>query len=326
MHTEFFSKGLYSTWMYLKSLNMAFDAGEGMATHLGNRTFGIRRIFISHGHIDHISGLAALIGIRGAARGDKEAPMEILYPKGNESIQSLRRYIESGHKHRPLTYELSWREIEPEEDIKHGDTWPVTIRPFRVKHTHDSLGFSISETRKRLAPPFRGQSPEVIALARKNGEKTEESYDKILWAYTGDAHGVKAKDVQGADWLLADTTFLDPLDRGDLTHASLDENLELAKEAGIKNLVGIHISPRYGPAALSQAQRNAEASLKDTKTSVALCSARTFEIGEGARPGRSPQEQNRSHRGHRRDPGNRENGGRPRPKTGHGQATLERNP
>ena len=49
-----YSKAMYSTWFYYKPARLLFDAGEGVASALGNFIFGIERIFISHGHHDHI--------------------------------------------------------------------------------------------------------------------------------------------------------------------------------------------------------------------------------------------------------------------------------
>ena len=54
--TDVFSKAIYSTWIFSKPLRTLFDAGEGLVSALRNRAFAIERVFITHGHYDHIGG------------------------------------------------------------------------------------------------------------------------------------------------------------------------------------------------------------------------------------------------------------------------------
>jgi len=75
-----YSKGLYSTWLYYAPDRLAFDAGEGLSSILGNKCFAIQHVFLSHGHADHISGLIGLINIRNSGMGDTEKPLTIYYP------------------------------------------------------------------------------------------------------------------------------------------------------------------------------------------------------------------------------------------------------
>ena len=51
-----------------------------------NFIFGIDKVFISHGHYDHIGGLAGMIYARAAARGDKEKALTIFYPKNLHAL------------------------------------------------------------------------------------------------------------------------------------------------------------------------------------------------------------------------------------------------
>ena len=93
MRLLMYSKALYSTWIYYSADRILFDAGEGASSILGNKAFAIRRIFLSHGHADHISGLIGLVNIMNNAIGYKEKQMAIYYPKDNFLITEMMRFI-----------------------------------------------------------------------------------------------------------------------------------------------------------------------------------------------------------------------------------------
>lgn len=242
MTTEIFSKGLYSTYLYLKSLNCAFDCGEGLSTTLGPRCFGIQKLFISHGHVDHIAGLAPLIGIRSAGFGDKSTPLAIYYPKESEAIETLIGYINT--MRRPK-FDLTWHPIEigPEIKINLGNS--RFVRPFKVDHCQGSLGFSVVEERDKLKKEFSDFPGAEIKKIRDSGTEIVDRQEHIIWAYSGDASSLPINKVKDADWLFCDTTFLREEDRNEKTHMSLNEAIGYAKQANVKRLVAMHISPRY---------------------------------------------------------------------------------
>lgn len=241
MKTELFSKGLYSTYLYVKEINSCFDCGEGMTTQLGPRCFGIRKLFISHGHHDHISGISSLIGARCVARGDNTAPLDIYYPENTYEIEELKLYIQ---KTRKPTFPLNWVTIKPESQITL-DNPKRRVKAFKVKHTNNSLGYSIIEERKRGKPEYSNLTPKEFKALTSQGVQVSTTYWANLWSYTGDAIEVNPQDIKNTDWLFCDTTFLNPDDRKDPTHFNINEAIKLAKDANAKKLVGIHISPRY---------------------------------------------------------------------------------
>ena len=64
-----YSKALYSTWIWYRPDRLLVDCGEGAATALGNHGFAIERILLTHGHIDHVGGLAPLLWARAGGMG-----------------------------------------------------------------------------------------------------------------------------------------------------------------------------------------------------------------------------------------------------------------
>jgi len=248
MVTEGYSKGLYSTYLYIKELNSAFDCGESLTTRLGPRCFGIQRLFLSHGHIDHIAGIPSLIGIRSVGFGNKSTPLDIYYPQGSKSIEELKRYTQTLKQ---PSYRLSWNPISEGSIIDMGNK--KRVKAFKVEHTSDSLGYSIVETREKLKEEYIGKLGSELQALKTQGVTISQQTEKTLWAYSGDAYKVPQDMVKGAEWFFCDTTFLKKEDRDDPTHMSIDEVAEISKEWGVKHLVGMHISPRYSPAEIKKA-------------------------------------------------------------------------
>jgi mRNA degradation ribonuclease J1/J2 len=68
-------------------------------TYLRGKEKNVRGVIITHGHYDHIGGLGGMIYTRAAARGDKEKPLTIYYPKGWATIADFRTWISKAAGH-----------------------------------------------------------------------------------------------------------------------------------------------------------------------------------------------------------------------------------
>jgi len=241
-----YSKAMYSTWFFYRPARILLDAGEGVSSAMENFVFAIERVFLSHGHYDHIGGLPGLLQSRRSARGDKEKPLEVYYPVTDELIALQRAYVESLTYH--LGYELSWHSLEAGQRVELGEGRGYLV-PMAVRHSGRgrALGFRLMEQRRRLRPQFANLSQEEIALMARERPREEfmESYEKTLLAYSGDAMALEAADVAEAEVLMHEATFLDPDDRDVPTHATAEEAIRVAVEARVAALVLFHISSRY---------------------------------------------------------------------------------
>jgi ribonuclease Z len=258
---------MYSTWLYYAPDRIMFDCGEGVSTTLTNKIFAVQRIFLSHGHADHISGLWGFLNTRNSAMGEREKPLEIYYHKSSTRIRKYLEFVmESSNR---LKYEVEIYEIDeqfrlplfpkPENEETPGiGTGSKLIREerkerflevFPTKHmeTECTLGFHIKERRKRLKEAYRNLSQEGIRAAiRKNGrEAVSEYYDQNLFTYSGDGLLLPLDRMLNTDTLFHECTFLNGEDRKGENHTSLEEVVEQVLKAKPKEVYLYHISSRY---------------------------------------------------------------------------------
>jgi len=249
MRLLMYSKALYSTWVFYSADRILFDAGEGASSILGNKAFAVRRVFLSHGHADHIAGLIGLVNIRNNAMGDKEKELTIYYPKANYLVAEMMAYI--ARTNRRLSYALEWVPMEPGDRIELlAGQLPRFVEAFPTIHVHNevSLGYNVVEVRHRLKPSLAGATQEeIIARSRAEGkESITERYEQKLFSYGGDSVAIKPAYIADTEILCHDATFLDEEDRKEFKHATLAEAIACARQARVrKELYCFHISSRY---------------------------------------------------------------------------------
>ncbi len=244
-----YSKGLYATWIYYAPDRIVFDAGEGLSSILGNKCFAIEHVFLSHGHADHISGLIGLINIRNSGMGDTEKPLHIYYPKDNWRVVELLSYI--ARTNSKLDYELMWHPLEAGDQVKvfegQNDRY---VEAFPTAHTRGekSLGYNIIEVRRRLKEKYQRLSEKKIQeyVREKGREEITTTYPQKLLSYGGDSAPLDPDCVRETEILCHEATFLNEADREMPTHSTLEEAIEVARQAGVKReLFAFHISSRY---------------------------------------------------------------------------------
>ncbi len=241
------SKALYSTWIFYRPDRLLIDCGEGAATALGNNSYAIEKVLLTHGHIDHISGLPSLLWSRASGMGDNEKPLEIYYPQGDSFVLDMIAYIKKTATRLP--FQVTWTPLEAHAILPL--TGKRTLQTFATQHIPNrlTLGYKIIEARRRLKPEFASLSQdEIRQLATAHpagGAALSEDYKAILAAFGGDGLALNPDDVRGAKILFHEATLLEAAERKSQWHATLDEAMQTAVAAQVKTLVLYHVSGRY---------------------------------------------------------------------------------
>lgn len=243
-----FSKAMYSTWFHYKPARILLDAGEGVSSYMENFIFGVEAILLSHGHYDHIGGIGGIIHSRASARGDKEKPLKIYYPRGDAMVELLREYVSRISDN--VKYDLEWLPVRAGDEISLGaEKDRGLLRAFPVSHSTRTvnLGYRLFERRTRLKAELSGLSQdEITRISRESGkDSVTEAYEQIVLAYCGDSAPVDPDEVRGAEVLMHEATFIDAADRVNEAHSTVCEALEVARAADVNSLVLMHISTRY---------------------------------------------------------------------------------
>ena len=246
------SLGLYSTWTWVPPLRLLIDVGDGVSEYMGNRVFNIETIFISHDHLDHISGLVSFLGHRRSARGDKEKPLLIICT--SETIASRIREVRDftfGNKYEP-SYEIIIKVLADGDELRLRDT-DIYLRPFHTHHTALSSGVVLLQKTKRLKSALRNDPEYMNALLsgeRRPGEGEYDDAEIPRLVYALDNNGLDfsswgEKYPWGPDLLIDDLTFPEGHENHDKKHNDCNGIARNIRDLKPKKLILSHVSSRH---------------------------------------------------------------------------------
>jgi ribonuclease Z len=234
--------GVYTS-IAVPELGLVFDAGipaRSLAT--------IDTILLSHGHVDHIGALPALLGIR--ALHGKTRPPRVVMPA--EIVDDLVAGLHSLSKLQRWPLEIEAVGMNPGDELElRGD---LRVRAVRTFHPVPSLAYLIIRRVSKLRSEFRGLPGPEIAARRRAGEVMVDYDDRIELGYATDTlvsvfdH---APELLTARVLVMECTFLD--ERKSLEaaragcHIHLDELIERADRFRNEAIVMMHLSQLYRP-------------------------------------------------------------------------------
>ena len=236
-----YSKALYSSWYLYAPDRLLFDCGEGASLYLRQEIFAVEKIFITHGHMDHMAGLLPFLCLRQSTKGDNSKALRIYYPEGDRSMEVMKRTVKE-MLGRYLKFQLEWLPINPGDkiELKKGRYMDV----FKADHQIENpLSYVITEDRKKLRESLLGTPGRELAAM-----SDEEKYDyrpAKIFAYSGDSMPLNPDVYRDVNILLHECTFLDVTDRKYPVHSAVQEVFDLARDANVGRLIVTHISPRY---------------------------------------------------------------------------------
>ena len=250
-------RGLAANCISYNGERILFDCGEGTQKTLMEEKIGlmkISRIFISHWHADHFSGLLGLI--QTMEMEGREKPLYIYGPPRTEEFTD--RILDTGYFNR--SYDIFVEDlVEGDEIVGEG----YQVRPFEVEHGVNAFGFTFQEDssvkadKEKMEELGLGSSPKIGKL--KNGESIEWEGEKIepeevvkevpgrKVVYSGDTEKCQnmIENAQDADLLIHEATCLHEMIEDRHGHTSAKQAGEIAKETDAEKLVLTHFSRRY---------------------------------------------------------------------------------
>jgi ribonuclease Z len=243
---------------------MLFDCGEGTQVSLKRMNLKwkkISRIFISHMHADHVTGLPGLLML--SSQVDREMPLHIYGPpKLQQFVEANRNILDMYINYEIIVHPVTEEGIVLEEE-------DFYVKAFRLQHTKPCFGFTLVEhprpgeffpdKAKALSVPIgpmwaklqggedviledgsKVTSSQVMGPERK-GRKFSYVTDTL---YTPEIAG----HVSGSDFLVCEGMFDQSLIESarEKKHLTAAQAGMIASEAGgVKKMGLIHYSPRY---------------------------------------------------------------------------------
>lgn len=258
-------RGLSAQIVIHQEYRFLVDCGEGTQRQILRSGLGFRRldkILLTHGHLDHILGLAGLVST--FARWDTTERLEIWGGKWTlERVHDLIFGIVLRGANPPVEIELF--EVKPGV-LMEDDNFQLSAFP--VEHRGpDCFGYSFEQKTRR---PFLSEKAETLGVPRgperrklvsgetitlddgrtiRPDEVLGEEIPGSKLCITGDvgkANLLRAA-VEDADALVCEATYLEV--EADMAkrfgHLTARQAALLAHEAGVKNLILTHLSRRY---------------------------------------------------------------------------------
>jgi len=250
-------RGLPANMINYEGERILFDCGEGTQRRLMMDKLGlmkVNRVFITHWHADHFSGLLGLV--QTLEMEGREHPLYIYGPPRTEEF--TERLLDLGYFRR--SYDI-YAEDLVEGDIIAGEGY--TVKPFEVDHGINAFGYVFKEEEKIKANKEKMKelglesSPKIGDLKQGkeiewNGEtvKPEQVVEKVPGrkvVYSGDTAKSKntVENSENADLLIHEATCKHEMIEDRKGHTSAKQAAEIAEKADVEKLVLTHISRRY---------------------------------------------------------------------------------
>lgn len=247
-------------WLRYNGHSFLWDCGEGTQRQMMIAKLSfmkIKRIFITHWHADHWAGLIGLIQTM-----NLEKRSDTLYIYGPDAKRFVFNILDLdywGPRFKVVAIDVPY---EGKKETRLFATKDFELFSIPVEHTIPAVAYCFKERDRwnvdiEKAKKLYGlsQSP-LIGKLKKQGEIVFKGHKirlkdvailkkGIKFVYSGDTLACKNLEIlsKNANVLICDATF--EVERESRMHSGAKEAAELAKKAGIKQLILTHFSRRY---------------------------------------------------------------------------------
>lgn len=202
-----------------------------------------RYVALSHGHMDHVGGLAYYCSQR------QFQGMGVGTIICDERIAPAVRQMMAGMaclEDQQTPYELIPLEAEQTLQIKNN----MFLRAFHTEHTSPSVGYVVIEQRTKLLEQYNGLPQEKLRELKGRGVEITRPIEIPLIAYLGDTapgpHLVR-EDVRNAKIIVTECTFFEPEHRSRAKigmHLHVEDLAEWLPVTACEAMVITHVSRR----------------------------------------------------------------------------------
>jgi ribonuclease Z len=190
-----------ATCIQIPELDVCFDMGVCPRMALASKF-----VAISHGHMDHIGGLAYYCSQRYfQGMGEGTIICDARIAPAIERMMS--GYVELERQNTPFKIIA----LEPNEEFQIKNN--IVLRAFEVEHTVPSFGYAIVEKRSKLKEEYNGLPQEKLRELRDRNVEITRQLQVPLVAYLGDTQPgpqLVRDDVRKAQIVISECTFTEP--------------------------------------------------------------------------------------------------------------------
>lgn len=222
----------------MPQLNVCFDIGKAP-----DQLISIENVLLTHGHMDHAAGIAYYLSHRkfnGMSQGTVLAPPNTIKP--------IRQILDGWGRLDGNQIPVNLISVKPADEY--------TIKPnlitrvFPTRHSYQSVGFSVIETRKKLKQEYQELSGPQIVELKKQGIQIENPIEIPVVSYLGDtsyADYSKLDDVSKSRILIAECTFFEKehIERADAgKHMHIDDFGPMLERMQNEHIIITHLTHR----------------------------------------------------------------------------------